>query len=147
MRVLTDLLSRGVFPALECLDLRKNPNITDVGVLALAEALLKSRPVCLEALDLKDVGMRDGGLSALASLVNRGCLEQLRELDISDNYSLTEQGIISLARAIDARGLPRLEKFAMRELGDVSGQGIGAIIYAVFKGCPQLQGDQVGGLV
>ena len=85
------------------------------------------------------MGMRDGGLSALVSLVNRGCLEQLRELDNSDNYSLTEQGIISLARAIDARGLPRLEKFAMRELGDVSGQGIGAIIYAVFKGCPQLQ--------
>lgn len=69
----------------------------------------------------------------------QGRMEQLKELYISLNAALTQQGIITLACAIDARGLPMLELFAMAQLGEMTARGIGAIAYAVFKGCPQLK--------
>ena len=56
VRVLADLLSRGVFPALECLKLPGNPNITDLGVVALAEALMNSTQTFMTILDLENVG-------------------------------------------------------------------------------------------
>ena len=139
VRLLTDLFSRGFFPAMECLDLGENPNITDVGIVALAEALLKSTPTRLGSLVLDGVGMGDEGIAALTSLVDQGRLEKLREFDISDNEDLTEHGIITLARAIGACGLPKLETFAMAKLGKNAARGIGAIAHVVMKGCPRLE--------
>lgn len=72
MRVLADLLSRGIFPALKFLNLGQNPNISDVGILALSEGLLKSTQTCLETLFLNHVGLGDEGIAALASLVEQG---------------------------------------------------------------------------
>lgn len=66
--------------------------------MALAEALSKSTPACLGSLVLDNVGMGDEGIAALASLVGQGRMEQLTELDISQNAALTQQGIITLAR-------------------------------------------------
>ena len=91
---------------------------------------------------LADVGLGDEGVAALASLVNQGRMEHLEEIYISDNKELTEQRILSLARAIDARGLPMLETFAMMRIGEMTARGIGAIAYAV----PATQGDILDGL-
>lgn len=110
-----------------------------MGVLALAEALVKSTQTILTGLGLRDVGMGDGGISALATLVSQGRMEHLTWLDISENEDLTQQGIIALARAIDARGLPRLERLAIQELEHMTARGISAITLAVIKGCPQLK--------
>jgi hypothetical protein len=139
VRVLTDLVSRGLFPAMECLDLGENPNITDVGIVALAEALLKSAPTRLGSLVLDGVGMGDEGIAALTSLVDQGRLEKLKKFVISDNEDLTEHSIITLARAIGACGLPKLETFSMARLGKIAARGIGAIAHGVFKGCPQVK--------
>ena len=83
IRIMADLICRGIFPALKCLDLPENPNISDVGVVALAEVLMKSTQPCLESLGLKKVGMGDEGIAALASLISQGRLEHLTWLDIS----------------------------------------------------------------
>ena len=139
VRVLADLLSRGVFPALEYLDLERNPNISDVGVVAPAEALMKSTQTCLKTLGLENVEMGDEGISALASLASQGRLEHLKTLNISENEDLTEQGIITLARAIGVRGLPMLETFDMVKLGNMTAREIGAIAHGVFKWCPQVK--------
>jgi len=139
VRLLADLFSRGVFPALKCLDLEGNPNISDVGVMALAEALLKSTQTCLKTLGLKNVEMGDEGISTLASLALQGRLEHLTWLDIFENDDLTKQGIITLARAIDARGLPMLEAFAMEEFWTTTAVGTSAVAHAVFEGCPRLK--------
>jgi hypothetical protein len=136
---LADLLSRGVFPALKILDLGKNPNIMDVGVGALTEALLKPTQTFLKELRLTNVGMGEEGISALASLVGQGRLEQLNTLGISGNPALTQEGIVTLARAIDARGLPMLQTFSMKSLGETTAVGISAIAHALITGCPKLK--------
>lgn len=66
-------------------------------------------------------------------------MEQLRELDISDNDALTEQGSITWARAIDARGLPMLESFDMTQMREMTAVGLSAIAHAFIKGCPKLK--------
>jgi len=139
VRLLTDLFCRGLFPAMECLDLGGNPNISDLGIMALAEALSKSSPACLGSLVLDNVGMGDEGIAALASLVGQGRMEQLREFNIYENAALTQQGICALARAVDARGLPFLETFLINRSTEKAARGIGVIAFAVFKGCPQLK--------
>ena len=54
--VLDLLIGRDVFPALKTLFVERNPNISDVGILALAKALKKSTQTCLELLSFYDVG-------------------------------------------------------------------------------------------
>ena len=86
-----------------------------------------------------------GGISALASLVDQGRLKRLKALYISKNEAVPQQGIITLARAIDKRGLPMLETLKMTKLGEMTARAIGAIAHAVFKGCPQLQAIELMG--
>lgn len=104
--------------------------------MALAKALLKATQTSLEALVLDGVGMGNGGIAVLASLVDQGRMKQLKMLDISDNNALTQRGIITFARAIDARGLPMLATFSM---GEMTARGIGGIVVALIKGCPRLK--------
>jgi len=42
-------------------------------------------------------------------------MEQLRLLSIGINVALSQQGIITLARAIDARGLPMLASSSLED--------------------------------
>ncbi len=56
----------------------------DVGVVALAEALLKAPKTNLTILYLNDVGMGDKGISLLAALVSQGRFEHLEELFLSN---------------------------------------------------------------
>jgi hypothetical protein len=139
IRIAADHIGRGVFSALKILDVGENPNISDVGVLALAEALINSTQTFLTALSLENVGMGDEGISAVASLVSQGRLEHLKTLYISENAALTEQGIITLARAIGAGGLPELRRLGTTKLGEMTARGIAAMAHAVFKGCPQVK--------
>lgn len=138
VNAVVDLISRSAFSALQQISLIGNPNITDVGIMAFAEALLKSTQTRLEVLGLCDVGMGEEGIAALASLVSQGRMERLKRLDISANAALTQQGIITLASAIAARGLPMLEDLLMINLTNLTAVGIGAIALAVIKGCPRL---------
>ena len=66
-------------------------------------------------------------------------------MSISENEELTEQGIITLARAIDARGLPMLQTFSMLRLGEMTTIGISAIAHALIKGCPELKKIHLSG--
>jgi hypothetical protein len=134
MRALADFLCRDTLPALEELSLHGNPNITDVGVVSLAEALLKATQTSLRVLTLSDVGMGDEGIAALSSLIYRGRMEQMRELRFSENGGITKEGIKALAQAIEAHMLPVLKDIYVMEL-----KGIRAIGRAVIKGCPQLE--------
>jgi hypothetical protein len=68
--------------------------------VALADALRKPTQTVLTHLDLINVGR-------LSSLVYQGRFEQL-QLNLSENRAITTQGIVALARAIETRGLPKL---------------------------------------
>lgn len=132
---MANLLSRDALPALKELYLPTNPNITDMGIVALAEALVQPTQTLLTHLNLSFVGLRDEGISTLGSVVIQGRLDQLKELDLSRNYGVTNDGVINLARAIDAHGLPTLEFVDFGQGADViSLLGVSAIAYAVIRG-------------
>jgi hypothetical protein len=62
-------------------------------------------------------------------------------LVFSADIAVSDRAIIALARAIDARGLPKLEAFSMKEMAPdkVTVVGVSAIALATTKGCPNLQ--------
>lgn len=87
--------------------------------------------------------MTDAGAVALASIVSQGHFEELKEVWLDLNSGITDQGMTALARAIDVRGLPTLETFAIHEARqDLDWTGIGArtMVDALIKRCPQLGG-------
>lgn len=139
-QALADGLSRDAFPALQILYFHGNPDITDVGVVALAEALSKTTQTFLTDFQLHDVGMGDEGIAALASLISWDRLEQLEHFYLSHNHAVTNRGILALAQAMDARGLPLLEHFRLTGLeGAEAALGISTIAHTVIKACPDLQ--------
>ena len=86
--------------------------------------------------------MGDEGIAALASLVSHGRLEDLEELNLSDDGGVTDEGLTVLASAISAGGLPVVETFKMECSGDqdkIRFPGVGAVAYAVINGCPKLR--------
>ncbi len=107
--------------------------------MTLAEALLRARQTVLTNLVLKNVGMGDKGIAAVASLVSQGHMNKLKVLNITKNKALTHQGFVYLARAIDARGLPMLETFRMQKILNVTLGSMCAITHALIKGCPRLK--------
>lgn len=82
VRALADLLRRDKLPALKRLLLGLNYMITDVGVVALTEALEEAPRTLLVDLDLSYIWMEDVGMAALASLVHRGRMHQVQVLDL-----------------------------------------------------------------
>ena len=66
LRALADLLGRDIFPALNELCFRGNPDISDEGVMALTKALSKATQTFERRLDLTDVGLGDEGLVRVA---------------------------------------------------------------------------------
>ena len=109
----------------------KNPEISDVGVVALAEGLSKATQTFLRYLDLSDVGTGDGGISGIVAVVYKGSLNQLFSINLSENNSVIDRGIIFLAQAIDAHGLPTLKVFSMM-VNNLAAESISAI-----AGCPR----------
>jgi len=57
--------------------------------------------------------MGDKGIAGLAALVSHGSFKQLEGFMLSDHGGITYEGIILLARAISAYGLPLLKAFRM----------------------------------
>lgn len=110
---LADFLSHNTFPALKELQFSCNEGIADAGVMALTGGLLKATQTFLTKLDLSNGRFGDEGMAALASLVNQGRMAQLIVLHIYGNHYMTHRGLIVLARAIDARGMPMLEGLTM----------------------------------
>lgn len=90
---------------------------------------------------MTDVGMGDKGIVTLASLVQQDRLKQLNELCISGNVGITDQGINSLAQAIEARGLRRLITFLLKgfDTDRVTLAGIRVIAHAVAEKCPKCE--------
>jgi len=138
VQALADLLDGGAFPALQYLCLFQNPGITDAGVVALAEALLKPTQTFWTKLDLTNVGMGDGGMAMLTSLVCQGRLKKLKQSCLPENDGITDRSVIALAGAIDTSGLPMLERFICKRLDKVI-QGVSAIALAVIKKCPHIE--------
>lgn len=68
--------------------------------------------------------MGDDGMAALTSLVCQGRLKNLEQLRLSENDDITDRGVIALARAINVRGLPMLERFSCKCFDKVTIQGI-----------------------
>jgi len=54
--------------------------------------------------------MGDKGIAGLAALVSHGSFKQLEGFMLSDHGGITYEGIILLARAISAYGLPLLKR-------------------------------------
>ena len=85
--------------------------------------------------------MGDAGIEALASLVYAGRLDQVETFYLTENSSLTNDGIIALARAINSHGLPMLTYLDLTELDEhkVTVVGISGIAIAVINGCPKFR--------
>lgn len=107
--------------------------------MALAESLLTATQTRLRSLDLSQCGLGDKALVALASVIDQGRFEVLQDFYLANNVHVTDQGILALARAIEARGLPMLETFTMDAMDYMTTVGISAIIDALIKGCPKLK--------
>jgi len=109
-RALADVIGREVLPALQGMSLYHNPKVSDEGLIVLAEAMGNTSRSFLRKLVIVNIGMSDRGMAALESVVRHGRLERLEELNLSNNKSVTDDGIIALAQEIDARGLPKLRQ-------------------------------------
>jgi len=120
LRALADLLSRGAFPALKTLCFPGKSDITDVGVVALVKGLSKATQTIFTHLHLEDVGMSDEGIAGLAALIHKGRLNQLIAMHLSENSLVTDRGVITLAQAIDAHGLPILDTFKTRGIRELT---------------------------
>lgn len=144
-RTLADCLRRNSFPVLNTIGLGSDSGIGDVGVVALAKALVEAPQSPLTSLGVSSVGICKVGMAALASAVQQGKFERLGRLElkddpgITDDSGITDEGIIALAQAIDARGLPALKTFVMLRLSEnVTILAFSAITHALVKGSPNL---------
>ena len=91
----------------------------------------------LKKLNLNRVRLCDLGMAAFAFAVHQGRMERLKELDLYKNKGVTDDGVLVVARAINERGLPKLERFSMggcREPEYLSPRGVGTIASALVKG-------------
>jgi hypothetical protein len=85
------------------LDISCNPAFGDSGVLNIVEAL-RSRnahllgPITVRSLRLCNIGLTASGMSHIISLLE--ILPSVCELDLSDNRSIKDQGIITLLRGL-----------------------------------------------
>lgn len=105
MRAFADLLAQDGFPALKSLNFSFNRGVTDVGVVALANALSSATRTFLIHLSLASMKIGDEGIVALASLVEQDRFKQLKYIDLSQNEAITDRSLILLAKAIGRRGL------------------------------------------
>jgi len=151
LTALLSLLYRDFFPALKELCLRIDSFNMDTGVAFdmdrivafVVQGLLNATHTNLRRLDLMYMGLGDQGLSFVAHLIHQGRLKQLKYLNLCVNGAVTDQGVIWLARVIDAGGLPMLETFCLRGVESIAADkatiiGMSAIAHATIKGCPQL---------
>jgi hypothetical protein len=116
-----------------------NDNITDAGVVALADALLQTTQTLLTDIDLSDVGMGDEGIAALALLVQQDRMRRLECLQFCGNDDISNRGIICFAGSINMKGLPVLTSLFMSRLGRLTAVKTGAITYAAINRCPSLR--------
>lgn len=102
MRAFADLLSQDRFPALKNLRFTYNWGITDVGVMALANALSNATRTFLTHLILDCMNMGDEGIVALASFVEQDRFRLLKYIDLSHNEKITDR---SLLRVTEREGV------------------------------------------
>ncbi len=107
----------------------------DVSVVALAEALSAPTQTLLTQLNIHIVRMGDEGIIALASLIHQGRFEQLKHIDISGSFGITQRGFIALIQEIDACGLPKLEAFG--PMGNETSVWICPLAHSLIKRCPE----------
>ena len=139
-RALANLLRRDELPALEVLSLIDNAEMGDEGVAALASGLGEAPRTMLTHLDLTYVGMGDVGMTALASVIHQGRMQEIQDLNLGDVPGMTDKGMVALARAIDARGLPKMRLLDMETYSqNYTALGFGALILAFVRGCPEMK--------
>lgn len=65
----------------------------------------------------------------------------MEDLCLYDTHNATDKGITAFARAIDARGLPKVRELQIKwKLHDKwTALGFGAVAFALVKGCPELE--------
>lgn len=85
VHTVAEILCRDAFPVLTYLCFSDNPDMTDMGIMALTKALENASQTFLMHLNLTNVGMADEGIAALAHLVYQGCMDQLTGMTLSEN--------------------------------------------------------------
>ena len=141
-RALANIIRGDGLPALKKLSLGGNSHMGEEGVAALACGLGEAPRTMLTCLELDEMGMGDGGIVALASVIYQGRMQEMEEFNLSEVPDLTDKGLIALARAINARGLPNVRHFFIMNDGKErkwTVLGFGALTLAFVSGCPRLQ--------
>lgn len=141
-RALANILRGDGLPALKMLALDGNYDMGDEGAAALACGLGEAPRTMLTNLELDEVGMGDGGMVALASVIYQGRMQEMEDVNLSEVPGMTDKGLIALARAINARGLPNVRQFFI-QMDDKNRKwtalGFGALTLAFASGCPRLR--------
>ena len=137
---LASLHRRDGLPALEVMGLSSNDGIGDEGIVPLARALCEAPLTILRHLNLQDVGLGNEGMAALASVIDQGRMGRTEYLDLSAGRGVTDDGIITLAKAIDARKLPEVRFLSVYQLHKtgLTTLGLDAICQASVNSCPKL---------
>lgn len=141
MRAFADLLSQDGFSALKSLYFTYNWGISDIGAVALANALSNATRTFWTHLSLDCMNIGDEGIVALASLVEQDRFKQLKYINLSVNEAITDRSLILLAEAIGRRGLPMLETCLLEGLdtSKVTVQAAAAIAPVLINGSPKLK--------
>ena len=135
------------FPALTHLDWNSN-KLGDNGVMALAVGLQRAPRTRLVDLSLENVGMRDGGIGAIGSLL-RGPFCRLKSLAVNEN-GISDEGLWALAQGVrravgndcgdgGQAGLPALETLKVGGMKTLTESGLAILACAVVEHCQRLQ--------
>jgi hypothetical protein len=139
-RAVSALLCRA--GALRELTLARNP-LQDGGVEALGEGLRAA--MALESLDLSESGMTARGVEALGRAAREGGLRALRQLRVSRNAQLRDEGAGAVAALLAA--LPALRSCWAEgcEIGAAGGEALGAAAEAACAAGSALQALNLDG--
>lgn len=96
---------------------------------------LKTQAKPLQGLGFFDVGLTDEYVGDLANAMRQERLSSdMRKLILSDNDLITDRGALRLAAALGEGRAPLLSLLSFKGT-EVTAAGIGAVVYAVLRGC------------
>ena len=110
--------------------------------------MLASPRIRLARLELANAGTGDGSMAALATVVHGGRFKHLDWLVISHNAAVTDDGMCTVAHAIEEagkHGLPMLRKLIANALRPVTLMGVSALSLALINNCPRLKNVDLSG--
>jgi hypothetical protein len=140
MDALGGLFEKSLLLSFQELNLGNNPNITDSGLVHLANGIKVAGVHAVPALKkllLSETGIGSTGFKALMSAIEMACFPALEELDLSSN-ALLDTDYDCLSQTIRAGHLSNLRILDLGGTGVKSSKVAGALTAAILMHCPKM---------